>query len=379
MADSIKTWMPFAAVFVFAYCAAYQAHAAEIENVFEESLFSPADVLRHADDLKLDKETRDHIVKLTRDTRRRADQLKVERDREFTRLNGLLSREETSQEDAQESAGKVFELENEIKLLHLELLVEIKASLNDEQIAKLKDIRMGGGTAEIPDEDIYPLEKFTVSAAVKREMAFRAIRLGLSRSRSDKSADADKLVCHYDKPVGSHIRQIFCATNRTWSYWGQHQTGRIFGLRFANLPPYIAAPDEIVTIKGISRMELEQRIAEITEDDSDAANEKFLQDYLMAEAIGIRRSQRGHEIDALVQFVRAYRQVSTIQEELDVDLRITKDEMEKARLREAADNQMAMAITAIGMAIDTYNNIATEVEEDKTLKDAVLRALDVTI
>lgn len=60
------------------------------------------------------------------------------------------------------------------------------------------------------------LDPVEVTAEKRTENAFRTIQLGLERVRSERSEDADKIVCLKQKPVGSNIPVINCATNRYW-------------------------------------------------------------------------------------------------------------------------------------------------------------------
>lgn len=60
------------------------------------------------------------------------------------------------------------------------------------------------------------LDTVEVTALKRTENAFRTIQLGMERIRSEKTEDADKIVCIRQKPVGSNIPIINCATNRYW-------------------------------------------------------------------------------------------------------------------------------------------------------------------
>lgn len=61
------------------------------------------------------------------------------------------------------------------------------------------------------------LDTVEVTAEKRMENAFREVQLGLERIRSDKPEDEDKIVCLKQKPTGSNIPLINCATNRYWS------------------------------------------------------------------------------------------------------------------------------------------------------------------
>lgn len=57
------------------------------------------------------------------------------------------------------------------------------------------------------EDDVTPVER-----------AFREVQLGMERIRSSKPEDAEQIVCLKQKPTGSNISQINCATNRYWEH-----------------------------------------------------------------------------------------------------------------------------------------------------------------
>lgn len=68
--------------------------------------------------------------------------------------------------------------------------------------------------AEEPPAALDPVE---VSAEKRAELAFRAVQIGLERSRSDRVEDQDLVVCIKETPTGTHRPVINCATNRKWA------------------------------------------------------------------------------------------------------------------------------------------------------------------
>jgi hypothetical protein len=64
-----------------------------------------------------------------------------------------------------------------------------------------------------PPAQLDPVE---ITAEKKMESAFREVQLGLDRVRSNKPEDEEKIVCLKQKPTGSNIPLINCATNRYW-------------------------------------------------------------------------------------------------------------------------------------------------------------------
>lgn len=64
-----------------------------------------------------------------------------------------------------------------------------------------------------PPAQLDPVE---VTAEKRMENAFREVQIGLERVRSSKPEDEEKIVCLKQKPTGSNIPVINCATNRYW-------------------------------------------------------------------------------------------------------------------------------------------------------------------
>ena len=76
---------------------------------------------------------------------------------------------------------------------------------------------LGGFTAVAAEtEPAAILDPVEVTAEQRTENAFRTVQLGMGRGRSEKAEDADKIVCLKQKPTGSNIPVINCATNRFW-------------------------------------------------------------------------------------------------------------------------------------------------------------------
>jgi hypothetical protein len=75
-------------------------------------------------------------------------------------------------------------------------------------------------------EQPYAGEPVTVEdSATPLERAFREVQIGMERMRSDKPEDAEKVVCLKQKPTGSNISQINCATNRYWEHIRSNSLG----------------------------------------------------------------------------------------------------------------------------------------------------------
>jgi len=66
------------------------------------------------------------------------------------------------------------------------------------------------------DEPPAQLDPVEITAEKRMEYAFREVQLGMDRVRSSKPEDEEKIVCLKQKPTGSNIPFINCATNRHW-------------------------------------------------------------------------------------------------------------------------------------------------------------------
>ena len=62
----------------------------------------------------------------------------------------------------------------------------------------------------------YVGEPMELTVEQRQERAFRTVQEGLTRERSDKAEDQELIVCKKEKPTGSNIKVINCATNRFW-------------------------------------------------------------------------------------------------------------------------------------------------------------------
>lgn len=81
-----------------------------------------------------------------------------------------------------------------------------------------------------PAEQPYQGEPVTVTEQRSPlENAFREVQIGLDRTRSSRLEDAEKIVCLKQKPTGSNISVINCATNRFWEQIRENSLGGIGG------------------------------------------------------------------------------------------------------------------------------------------------------
>lgn len=76
---------------------------------------------------------------------------------------------------------------------------------------------LAAAATDTPQEEApAQLDPVEITAEKRMENAFREVQIGLERIRSSKPEDEDKIVCLKQKPTGSNIPVINCATNRFW-------------------------------------------------------------------------------------------------------------------------------------------------------------------
>lgn len=353
--------------------AAGSVFAAENELQIQEHFPPPVEILERANEINLSEKQRQDILRIANRAQVEVRALKVERDRELNHLDSVLGANDTTKSVTKSVAQRVFELENQIKLLHLEMLIDIQDTLTQSQ---LEQFRSGqpGRIAEY--QETIALEPFVVTTERKRELALRLIDIGLHRARSGRIADIDKVVCQWRIPTGSHINRLVCATNLTWEFWRTEFTKRVYTVQYDNLTPYFVQPGRIVEVMGIARAEFNLEMRKVRQSESGkVSNENALREFLIKDAIGFQRSAQGHDLDTLVKFVNAYRKVKSITQQYEQEILLAGSPSDQRKLQQKIDLDLERAIVDAGLDIDSYNRLATDVEKDRTLHDAIARAL----
>jgi hypothetical protein len=64
--------------------------------------------------------------------------------------------------------------------------------------------------------DPVDVEEKQLTPEQRQERAFRTVQEGMARERSDKVEDENLIVCKKEKPTGSNMKVINCATNAFW-------------------------------------------------------------------------------------------------------------------------------------------------------------------
>lgn len=114
-----------------------------------------------------------------------------------------------------------------------------------------------------------PVEVTAEEKMKRQEAAFRTVQEGMERQRSDKIEDEDLIVCKKEKPTGSNVSVINCATNRFWKRI--RSSSMASGMAAAGMTPggtgaYGAGgggsakkDDKVITISLTSYYEMEKR------------------------------------------------------------------------------------------------------------------------
>lgn len=112
-----------------------------------------------------------------------------------------------------------------------------------------------------PPAQLDPVE---VTAEKRMENAFREVQIGMDRVRSSKPEDEEKIVCLKQKPTGSNIPVINCATNR---YWDK--------IRAASLTSGLGAVGGAIAGGGTGAVKKEDKVFTMSLSDFNALEKRF--------------------------------------------------------------------------------------------------------
>ena len=239
-----------------------------------------------------------------------------------------------------------------------------------------------GYAASIDQDDVIALEGVTVTATKQREMLARLIKVGLSNSRSERTADVDKIVCTLRKRTGSHFKDLLCASNGTLNYMrqtnmmrnqrvfgqvksgssGNYQAmGRAWGTAFGNEVVQTSTFGVVMTLERVTRAEIKKLINEFAADDNDVQNQdKLTRDMVWANFVPVD-GRLGYSVDDYTNFAVAYRAIKLMESEIAADAVLP-------------DAMLAAAIQKQGLSIEQYNAIFDAVLSDDELRMRVMIA-----
>lgn len=213
-----------------------------------------------------------------------------------------------------------------------------------EQIDKVTKTQPMQGLEEQPPADELPaqLDEVSVEASRKRELAFRMVEVALDRIRSDKSEDADVVVCQKRQRIGSHITRIYCGSNRTWNYIRKQSTRDVLGMTNTVGAPYPLYEGPVYELSPSALNTIGKQYAA----DGDHAA-RLAQ--LTAEENALRMTDEWDTPAPLVaRFARAFDDVAKAGKQ-------GGDAM-------ALEQRMAAAIAAQGFSVDEYNDLVARLE-----------------
>lgn len=212
-----------------------------------------------------------------------------------------------------------------------------------EQIDQVTKTQPMQGLEEQPPADEAPAQLDTVSveASRKREIAFRTVEVALDRVRSDRTVDADVVVCQKRQRIGSHITKIYCASNRTWNYIRKQTTRDVLGMTSTLGAPYPLYEGPVYELSPTALNTIGKQFA-----DSDHGA-RLAQ--LTAEESALKLTDEWNTPAAVVaRFARAFDDVA----------KAGKQGGDAA----AVEQRMAAAIAAQGFSVDEYNDLVARLE-----------------
>jgi hypothetical protein len=222
-----------------------------------------------------------------------------------------------------------------------------------EQIDAVTGTRPMEALEPAPTEQPAQLDAVSVEATRKREIAFRTVELALDRVRSDKSSDADVIVCEKQQRVGSHITKIYCASNRTWNYIRKETSREFLGETNTLAAPYPLYPGPVYELSATALNKIGKQFA-----DGDHAG-RLAQ--LTAEENSLSMTDEWNTPPAVVaRFARAFDAVG----------RAAKQGGDTA----TTEQRMAAAIAAQGFSVEEYNDLVARLESSGQFQKRVSAA-----
>lgn len=207
------------------------------------------------------------------------------------------------------------------------------------------------------------------------ELSLRLVSWALEVNRSERQEDAWKPRCWFDKPVGSHIQYLYCATNGELNEITAQSKG-IFA-EFAGLGGGTGKGNE--PIPQMTNVKVVRSRFPVNRGELNRILENFGSPDMNREAVvkvleGERTPENlplQHELDS---FSKALSEIRTIRAAFAERIE-QADEAERQRLVAGMDERMAAAIEAEGLTVRRYNQISDQVGEYVTLKAAVRERL----
>lgn len=105
------------------------------------ALFPPEMLMRHADELDLQDAQRETIIAAIQEMQTSVVPLQWELREQSQKLREMVEQSQIDEKAALSQAGRISDIEGQIKQMHLALLIRIKNSLTDDQRARLDELK----------------------------------------------------------------------------------------------------------------------------------------------------------------------------------------------------------------------------------------------
>ena len=116
---------------------------AEPEPAFMRHLFAPELVMQHQSAIGLGTGQRERITKRIREVQAEVLELQWKMNDAVESLEAAVAADPPKRDAAVDAAGRIFLMERDVKLLHLDLLLTIREELSAEQRTRLGELRDG--------------------------------------------------------------------------------------------------------------------------------------------------------------------------------------------------------------------------------------------
>ena len=129
------------------------------------ALFPPEMLMRHAEELDLQQDQRETIIAAIQEMETNVVPLQWDLREQSEKLREMVEQSQIDEKAALSQAGRISDIEAQIKQMHLGLLIRIKNALSDEQRAKLDELkaerrrRHGGRWGGFPEQGEGPRQE----------------------------------------------------------------------------------------------------------------------------------------------------------------------------------------------------------------------------
>ncbi len=123
------------------------------QDPLQSELFTADVVMKYRSSIDLTKEQQKDVKKIHQNHISKFNSVKWDLDAEMVDLNKLLSQSSVDESATLEQMKVITDLENQMKMIRLQMLIKIKNELSQTQQSKLKELRV--------DKDFKPLKVIT--------------------------------------------------------------------------------------------------------------------------------------------------------------------------------------------------------------------------